>query len=115
MSRFLSAEHLASWAGMCPATTNPGASTRAESHARAPSGSAPRSGSAHAAVRKKDSYLAERYARLNGRRGHPKAILAVDLSILVVAYHLLSRGEPYSNLGAAHYLEATGPRAKSGA
>jgi hypothetical protein len=58
---------------------------------------------AHAAARTKASYLAAQYARLRGRRGPKKAALAVAHSILVIAWHLLSRGEPYTDLGADYF------------
>ena len=64
--------------------------------------------SATSAARSKDTYLAARYARLRGRRGHPKAIVAVGHSILVIAYHLLATEQPYSDIGAAHFLERHG-------
>ena len=63
---------------------------------------------ANAAARSKDTFLAARYARLKGRRGQPKAIVAVGHSILVVAYHMLLEGEPYSDLGAGHFVERHG-------
>lgn len=55
-----------------------------------------------------DTFLAARYGRLKGRRGHPKAIVAVAHSILVTAYHMLLEGEPYTDLGAAHFVERHG-------
>ena len=54
---------------------------------------------AHAAARTQNSYLAAQYARLRGRRGPKKAALAVAHSILVIAWHLLSHGEPDTDLG----------------
>jgi transposase len=60
---------------------------------------------ANAAARTKGTYLAAHYARIKGRRGHKKAVVAVAHSILVIAYHLLSRGEPYSDLGADYFLD----------
>lgn len=63
---------------------------------------------ASAAARSKDTFLAGRYARLKGRHGHPKAIVAVAHSIVVVAYHMLLEGEPYTDLGAAHFTERHG-------
>jgi transposase len=60
---------------------------------------------ANAAARTKDTYLASQYARLKGRRGHNKAIVAVAHSILVICWHLLVRDEPYSDLGADYFLQ----------
>jgi hypothetical protein len=60
---------------------------------------------AHAAARTKSSYLAAQYARLRGRRGPKKAALAIAHSILVIAGHLLSSGEPYTDLGADYFVK----------
>ena len=46
------------------------------------------------------NYLAAQHARLSRRRGAGRAQVAVGHSILVIAYHLLSRDEPYRDLGA---------------
>jgi hypothetical protein len=54
---------------------------------------------AHAAARTKNTYLASQYARLQGRRGKKRAAVAVGHSILVSAYHVLSRAVPYQDLG----------------
>jgi transposase len=61
--------------------------------------------SAQAAARTKATYLAAQYARIKGRHGHNKAIVAVAHSILVIAYHLLQRGQPYNELGGDYFLE----------
>ena len=50
---------------------------------------------AHAAVRVKDSYFAQVYRRLVGRRGVKKAIMAVAHRILIAVYYILLRQEPY--------------------
>jgi transposase len=106
MGRFPTAAHLASWAGVCPGNH--------ESAGKHGSGRT-RKGSvwlrvalveaAHAAARTKASYLAAQYARLRGRRGPKKAALAVAHSILVIAWHLLSRGEPDTDLGADYFVK----------
>jgi transposase len=101
MSRFPDADHLASWAGVAPGNR--------ESAGKRYSGKT-RKGSralrtvlvqaAHAATHTKDTYLAAQYRRLAGRRGKKKALMAVAHSILVMAYHMLSRHEPYHEPGA---------------
>lgn len=106
MSRFASAAHLASWAGLCPGNN--------ESAGKHQSGKT-RKGSkwlrialveaAQAGVRSKNTYLASHYARLRGRRGHQKAIVAVAHSILVIANHILKRREPYSDLGGDYFTD----------
>jgi transposase len=104
MSRFPTAGHLASWAGMCPGNN--------ESAHKHRSGST-RHGSkwlritlieaAHAAARTKNTYLAAQYARLRSKRGPARASVAVGHSILVIAWHLLSTGETYNDLGADYF------------
>jgi transposase len=106
IGQFPSAGHLASWAGMCPGNNESAGKHRAGTT---------RKGSrwlrvalieaANAAARGKGTYLASQYARLKGRRGHKKAIVAVAHSILVIAWHLLSTGQPYSDLGADWFLQ----------
>ena len=104
MSRFPSAAHLASWAGMCPGND--------ESAGKHRSGKT-RKGSkwlrsalteaAHAAARTKGSYLSAHYARIRGRRGSKRAAVATGHTILVICYHLLERKVPYEELGEDYY------------
>ncbi|MCA1673709.1 MAG: hypothetical protein LC799_16415, partial [Actinobacteria bacterium] len=42
-------------------------------------------------------------ARIRGRRGPKKAAVAVGHSILVIAWHLLSTGETYTDLGGDYF------------
>jgi transposase len=60
---------------------------------------------AHAAARTKDTYLAAQYWRLGGRRNDKRAAVAVAHSILVIAYHILDRGQPYAELGGDWLLK----------
>ena len=104
MSRFPTAGHLASWAGMCPGNN--------ESAGKHRSGRT-RHGSkwlrkalieaGQAAGRTKNTYLAAQYAQIRGRRGPQRAAVAVAHSILVIAWHLLSNGEPYQDLGGDYF------------
>ena len=45
------------------------------------------------------NYLAEQHARLRARRGANRAQIAVAHSMLVSAYHMLQRDQPYHDLG----------------
>ena len=65
--------------------------------------------SAKGAARSKGTYFCAQYGRLKGRRGPGKATVAVAHSILVVAYHVLVRNEPYEDLGADYFLNRESP------
>jgi transposase len=104
MTRFPSSAHLASWAGMCPGNNESagkrktGKTTKGSRYLRAVLVQA-----AWAASRKKKSYLAAQYRRLVKRMGKKKALVAVGHSILVIAYHVLSRRETYNELGSDYF------------
>jgi len=53
----------------------------------------------------KGTYLAAQYARIKGRHGHKKAIVAVAHSVLVIAYNLLEGDQPYNELGGDYFIE----------
>ena len=101
MSRFPDADHLAAWAGVAPGN-NESAGKRYSGKTRKGNKTLRTSlvQAAHAAVKMKETYLAAQYHRLAGRRGKKKAIGAVAHSILVIAYHMLLRKEPYCEAGA---------------
>jgi transposase len=104
MSRFPTAGHLASWAGMCPGHNESAGKSRS-GHTRHGSKWL-RSGltqAAKAASRTKGSYLSAQYQRLRGRRGHQKATIATGHSILVAAWHMLSQNVPYQDLGEDYF------------
>jgi transposase len=105
MSRFPSAGHLASWAGLCPGN-NESAGKRRSGRTRKGSKwlHATLTECARAAARSRGTYLAAHYHRLRGRRGPGKAAVAVAHSILVCAYHMLERGVPYTDLGDDYFV-----------
>ena len=104
MSRFPTAGHLLSWAGLCPGQ-NESAGKRKSSRMR--------KGSpwlktllvqcGWAASRKKDSYYKAQFNRLRGRHGAKKAICAVAASMLTAIYHMLKNGTEHEDLGADHF------------
>lgn len=105
MSRFPSAAHLISWAGLCP-RSDESAGKRRSTRVRkgAPWLKTVLVQAAWAATRKKGSYLQSQFLRIKSRRGPMKAILAVAASILTAAYHMLRDGVPYKDL-KAHYFD----------
>lgn len=106
MRRFPSAAHAAAWAGLAPGNYE---SAGKRYSGRIRQGSvALRSGLVQAAwssSHMKDTYLAAQYRRLIARRGKKRAIVAVAHSILVIAYHMLRRHEPYRELGGNYFDE----------
>jgi transposase len=55
---------------------------------------------AHAAACTKHTYLSAQYRRLASRRGQKRALLAVAHSMLVLAYDMIQRQEPYRDARA---------------
>jgi transposase len=104
MGRFPTAAHLASWAGMCPGN-NESAGKHRSGRTRKGSKWLRRAlvQSGHAAGLTKDTYLSAQYHRLQGRRGSKRAAVAVGHSILVIAWHLLSTGQEYRDLGGDYF------------
>jgi hypothetical protein len=58
---------------------------------------------AHVASKTKNTYLAAQYRRLAARRGKKRALIAVGHTILTIAYLILTRKQPYQDLGAAYF------------
>ena len=60
---------------------------------------------AHVASRTKDTYLAAQYRRIAARRGNKRALVALGHTILIVVYYILTRQEPYRELGVTYFDE----------
>lgn len=104
LSRFPTAGHLVSWAGLCP-RLHESAGKRLSTRVRpgTPWLKTTLVQAAWAAVRTKGSYLQAQFLRLKSRRGPKKAIIAVAASMLTAVYYMLTRAVPYHDLGAAHF------------
>jgi transposase len=104
MSRFPTAGHLLSWAGLCPRNDESAGKRRSNRLRKgAPWLKTLLIQCAWAASRKKASYLQAQFHRLRGRRGAKKAIGAVAASILTAIYHMLKDGTVYKDLGPEHF------------
>lgn len=103
MSRFPIADHLASWAGICPGN-NESAGKKGDKTSK---------GNkylritlvetARAASRTKHSYFHSQYSKIAARRGHNRACVAVAHSLLIVIYHMLCTKSPYIELGEDYF------------
>ncbi len=104
MTRFPTAGHLVSWAGLCP-RLHESAGKRLSNRTRSsnPWLKTTLVQAAWAAARKKDSYFRAQFLRIKSRRGPKKAVLAVAASMLTAAYHMLRDGADYRDLGADHF------------
>jgi transposase len=104
MSRFPTAGHLATWAGLAPGNHQSGGKRYS---GRTTKGSKALTTTmvvaAWTAVRTKDTFLKARYHRLAARRGKKRAIVAVAHSMLVSAWHMLTYQQPYKELGGDYF------------
>lgn len=116
MSRFPTAAHLASWAGLCPGNH--------ESAGKRRSGKARKGNAAlrvalceaaWAAAHGKDSYLAARYRRFQrrfGTKGETKAIFALAHTLLVIIWHVLADETTYEDLGGDYFARRNDSEAR---
>lgn len=105
MNQFPSAQHLASWAGVCPGQ-NESAGKRMSATTRDGDRWLRRSlcQASWAASHKKNCYFANQFKRIASRRGAKRALVAVAHAILIVVYTMLRTGRSYQELGG-DYLE----------
>jgi transposase len=104
MSQFPTADHLASWAGMCPGNEESAGKRKRQ---RTTNGNnwlrRALSEAAWAAKNAKQSYLSAQYRRIIARRGKKRAIIAVGHSLLEIIYHVLRDNVEYQDLGADYF------------
>jgi transposase len=104
MARFPSAAQLCSWAGMCPGhdesagKRRSGRTRTANRYLRTTLVQA-----GVAASHKTNSALRALYARVKGRRGHKRAVVATGHQILEIAYYVMRDGVTYRELGADYF------------
>jgi len=110
MSVFPTAQHLASWAGMCPG--NRESAGKRKSGKTRKGNQAIRSALCEAAWATrltKDTYLGAQFQRFRrrfgGKTNDKKVIVAVGHSILVAVWNVLSTGEVYSDPGADYFIK----------
>jgi transposase len=103
-SRFPSAAHLASWAGVCPGNKRragkqlSGASTKGHKQLKTIVCEI-----AATIARTPGTYLHALYQRIARRRGKPRAMIAVAHSLLVSIYYMLRDQVSYQELGPDYF------------
>jgi transposase len=104
MDQFPSAQHLASWAGMCPGNFE-SAGKRLSGRTRKGSAFLRRHlcQAAWAVSTKRNSYLSALFRRLAVKRGVKRATMGVGHAILVIAFYLLKRQTTYVDLGHDYF------------
>ena len=104
MSRFPTAAHLCSWAGLAPGNHQ---SAGKRKHGKTTNGNKALKTTltqcAKAAKNCKDSYFCAQYHRIAARRGKNRATTAVAHSMLIAIYHVLKKGVPFNDLGQDYY------------
>jgi transposase len=114
MAFFPSDDHLVSWAGLCPGSE--------ESAGKNRSGRTPKGNQwlrrvlvepAWNAARRKEGYLGALYRGIAGRRGKKRAVIAVARTILQAAWHVLSKGVEYRELGGNYFDRLHGEKTRN--
>jgi transposase len=103
-SRFADARHLCSWAAICPGNHESAGKRRS---GRMRHGNRWLRGvllqAAWAAIKVRGGYFGAQFRRIAKRRGDKRAAIAVAHSLLTVIYHVLTRDEPYRDLGGDYF------------
>ena len=108
MSRFPTAAHLVSWAGLCPAARQSGPRTRTGKKGQGNTWLRGALSQAANGAARTQTFLGERYHRIARRRGKTKAQVAVARSILVIIWHLLADpADRFTDLGPGYYQART--------
>jgi transposase len=104
MSIFPTAGHLASWAGTAPGANE--SAGRVKSTKTRPGNRYLKRALGTAALsvsRSQTTYLGAKYRRVKSRRGPMKALVALEHSMLIAIWHLLTNGELYADPGPDYF------------
>jgi transposase len=108
MSRFPTAAHLVSWAGLCPTARQSGPRNRNGKKGQGNTYLRGYLGQAANGAARTATFLGERSGRIARRRGSARAQVAVARSILVIIWHLLKNPEArFTDLGPDYHERRT--------
>jgi len=114
MSVFATAGHLASWAGIAPGSNE--SAGRVKSTKTRPGNRYLKGALGIAAlsvIRSKNTYFSAKYKRIASRRGPSKALVAIEHSMAIAAWHMLTTGELYRDPGADYFTQRTPTKTKA--
>jgi transposase len=104
MNVFPSSAHLASWAGVCPGQNE--SAGRVKSTKTRPGNKYVKGYLGAAALsisRAEGTYLNVKFRRIQARAGKLKALVAIEHTLLVIIWNMLSTGEIYTDLGVDYH------------
>jgi transposase len=113
MSRFPTAGHLASWAGVCPGSNE--SAGRVKSTRTRPGNPYLKGAlgiAAMSAARSHNTYFAAKYRRIASRRGPVKAVVAIEHAMLITVWNMLQTGEIFNEPGGDFYSKRNPEKAK---
>ena len=114
MSVFPTAQHLASWCGVCPGSNESAGKVKSTStrpgdrYLKGALGIA-----ALSVVKRKNTYFWARYHRITARRGPMRALVSVEHAMVIAAWHMLSNGEFYREPGLDYYTRRVPAKTKA--
>ena len=114
MSVFPTAQHLASWCGVCPGSNESAGKVKSTStrpgdrYLKGALGIA-----ALSVVKRKKTYLWAKYQRITVRRGPMRALVSVEHAMVVAAWHMLTSGEFYREPGLDYYTRRVPAKTKA--
>ena len=111
MSEFPTADHLASWCGVCPGNNqSAGKQKSGRTNMASPWLTDALIQAAWAAARSKDTWLSARFWRLSRRIGKKKAIVATAHAIVIAVWHIHTNHCDYQDLGIDWWEKRSSPR-----
>ena len=114
MTKFKTAGHLASWAGTCPGSNE--SAGRIKSTKTRPGNPYLKGAlgiAALSASRTNNSYYSAKYRRIAARRGPIKAVVAIEHSILIAIWHMVTNKMSYNDLGADYFTRMNPDKSKN--
>jgi transposase len=114
MTRFLTAKHLASWAGTTPGNNESAGKVKSsKTRPGNPYLQGALGAAAMACAQNPRTYLGARYRRIASRRGPKKANVAIQRSMLTAIWHMGTTGTVYDDPGADYFTRLHPGRAKN--